>query len=64
MDGSDLVLYELDELEQLPQQLSMMLADRMCWEDIQKQAYQTANAAHTWADRAKQLHKEVLSKIL
>lgn len=63
-DGSDLVLYELDELEQLPQQLSMMLADRMCWEDIQKQAYQTANAAHTWADRAKQLHKEVLSKIL
>lgn len=62
-DGSDLMLYELDALEQLPEQLHMLLADRMRWETMQQQAYRTAAEAHTWAHRAGQLHKEVLSKI-
>lgn len=63
-DGRDLIFYELNELEQLPEQLNMLLADRPHWEELQRKGFETASKAHTWAHRAKQLHKEVLSKIL
>lgn len=63
-DGTDLIFYELNELEQLPEQLHMLLADRQRWEKLQRQGFETAENAHTWAHRARQLHKEVLSKIL
>lgn len=63
-DGEDLFFYELNELEQLPEKLHMLLSDRTHWEIIQKKGYETAVNAHTWAHRARRLHKEVLSKIL
>lgn len=63
-DGTDLIFYELNELEQLPEQLHMLLADRKLWENLQRQGFETAADAHTWAHRARRLHKEVLSKIL
>lgn len=62
-DGTDLIFYELNQLEQLPEQLHMLLADRQRWERLQRQGFETAASAHTWAHRARQLHKEVLSKI-
>lgn len=63
-DGADLMMYELDELERLPEQLHRLLADRTQWEALQKHGYAAAVDAHTWAHRARQLHKEVLSKIV
>lgn len=62
-DGSDLIFYELDDLEALPAQVSSLLADRDRWEKIQKKGYVTARARHTWANRARRIHEEILCKI-
>ncbi len=63
-DGEDVLFYELDRLEQLPERIQCLLADRARWEKIQRKGYETAAGAHTWAHRARQLHEEVLSKLL
>ena len=63
-EGEDILFYELDQLEELPEQISRLLADRPRWEKIQRQGYETAARGHTWGHRARQLHQEVLSKIL
>lgn len=63
VDGKDVMFYELDELEQLPERMEALLADRTRWEEMQKRGYETARRSHTWAHRARRIHKEVLSKI-
>lgn len=62
-DKTDVCFYELDELEKLPAQIESLLADRECWEKIQRQAYDTAAGQHTWSKRAERIHKEILCKI-
>lgn len=63
-DEKDVVFYELNELEQLPAKVENLLQNRELWEQIQGHAYRTAKNSHTWADRARFLHKEILCKIL
>lgn len=62
-DGKDVCFYELNELDRLPGQIRSLLADRERWEQMQKQAYETALESHTWAHRAKRIHEEILCKI-
>ena len=62
-DGEDVIFYELDQLDKLPQAIRDLLSDRERWERMQKQAYQTAYEKHTWDNRARRIHKEILCKI-
>ena len=62
-DGKDVMFYELDALEELPERIQNLLEDRTCWEEIQSHAFQTAKERHTWADRAQRLHEEILCNI-
>lgn len=59
----DVVFYELNELEKLPDQIQELLSDRNQWEQMQQTAYQTAVHAHTWEHRARKIHEEILCKI-
>ena len=58
----DVIFYQLDQLQQLPQQIRSILEDRERWEEMQKKAYHVASGAHTWAHRAKFIHEEMLCK--
>ena len=58
----DVIFYQLDQLQQLPQQIRSILEDRERWEEMQKKAYHVASGAHTWAHRAKRIHEEMLCK--
>lgn len=62
-DGKDVCFYELNELEMLPAQISALLGNREKWENMQKTAFEAAEKKHTWAERAKRLHEEILCKI-
>lgn len=62
-DGQDVAFYELDRLEELPDRVRSILANRPLWGKMQRQGYETAREAHTWGHRARRLHEEVLSKI-
>jgi spore maturation protein CgeB len=62
-DGSDVIFYELDQLDKLPEQVNALLKDRERWEQIQKRAYQTASEKHRWEHRAKRIHEEILCKM-
>lgn len=60
----DVIFYELDELNALPSRIRELLNNREQWEHLQKNAFETASAAHTWEHRVKRIHKEILCKIL
>lgn len=62
-NGRDVIFYELDELETLPEQIRSVLSDRDKWEEMQQQAFDTASSAHTWEHRARSIHEEILCKI-
>lgn len=62
-DGKDVLFYELDELEKLPEKIRGILSNRQQWEKMQRHAYKTAKQRHTWAHRAKRIHEEILCKI-
>lgn len=62
-DGKDVFFYELDELPQLAERIGILLGDREQWEAVQQHAYKTAKEHHTWADRARRLHEEILCNI-
>lgn len=62
-DNEDVLFYELNELEKLPGQVKSLLYNREKWECIQKQGYETARKRHTWAERARRIHEEILCKI-
>ena len=63
-DGKDVMFYELDQLDELSQGIKELLQDRGRWEEIQRRAYRTAAAGHTWDHRARRIHEEILCKIL
>lgn len=62
-DGKDYIKYDLDRLAELPEKIRELLVDRDRWEDIVKNGYNKAVNGHTWADRARFLHAEILCKI-
>lgn len=63
VDGEDVCFYELDALRDLPGQIRSLLEDREHWEQMQRHAYERAAKTHTWENRAKQIHEEILCKI-
>ena len=63
-DGKDYRLYDLAHLEKLPDMVHDILSNRVKWEQMQKNAYTLASKKHTWADRARRIHQEILCKIL
>lgn len=62
-DGKHYVKYDLSALQELPGKIREVLRDREKWEYIRKNGYETAAKKHTWADRARFLHSEILCKI-
>ena len=62
-DGKDYRLYDLAHLEKLPDMVHDILSNRVKWEQMQKNAYTLASKKHTWADRARSIHQEILCKI-
>lgn len=62
-DGEDIMFYELDNLKQLSESIRALLHHRERWEQIQRRAYKTAADRHTWEDRARRIHKEILCNI-
>lgn len=62
-DGKHYVKYDLSVLQELPGKIREVLCDREKWEYIRKNGYETAAKKHTWADRARFLHSEILCKI-
>ena len=62
-DGKDVMFYELDAREELPDRVRSLLGHREAWEAVQDRAWRTAGERHTWADRAERLHKEILCNI-
>lgn len=55
-EGIEYMRYDLDRLDLLPGMVKRLLNDRSRWENMQKQAYDKANASHTWQDRANRIH--------
>lgn len=62
-DGKDYIKYDLDRLAELPEKIRELLVSRDRWEDIVSNGYKKAVNGHTWADRARFLHAEILCKI-
>jgi hypothetical protein len=62
-DGKDYIRYELANLEKLPERVEEVLNDRDKWESIAQSGYRLASKNHTWADRARFLHSQILCKI-
>lgn len=62
-DGKDYIKYDLSKLEMLPEKIEDILADRGKWEYMVRSGYKRASRGHTWADRARFLHSEILCKI-
>ena len=62
-DGKEYVRYDLAKLEELPGRVEEVLSDREKWEYIVENGYRLAAEGHTWADRARFLHSEILCKI-
>lgn len=62
-EGKDVLFYELDELQRVPERVSNLLNNREKWEYMQREAYRTAKRSHTWEQRVRFIHKEILCKI-
>ena len=58
-DGKDCCLYSLKEMERLPEIAKELLADPDRMQAVADGGYELAKAGHTWAHRAKDLHKLV-----
>ncbi len=62
-DGKHYIRYRLSELDQLPGRILEVLGDREKWESMVHFGYRKAAGGHTWADRARFVHSEILCKI-
>ena len=62
-DGKDYIKYDLAALTELPGKIEELLVNRDQWERIVASGYKKAADGHTWADRARFLHSEILCKI-
>lgn len=60
VDGEDYIKYDLNHLDRLPEMAREILGNREKWEKITSRAYDLAKNGHTWADRAKFVHQEIL----
>lgn len=58
--NKNIVFYDLKQLEMLPFIVDGLLNDQMHMEQIQKDAFEYAIRNHTWYERAKTLHNELL----
>ncbi|MDE5938994.1 MAG: glycosyltransferase [Lachnospiraceae bacterium] len=58
-DGKDCSLYSLAEMEGLPETAKKLLSDPDRMQAVADGGYELAQAGHTWAHRAKTLHKLV-----
>lgn len=57
----DMLLFELEEIETLPQRVKRVLADNAYAKAIADRGYEKAKRLHTWKMRAKELEEDVLS---
>lgn len=62
-DGRDYIKYDLAALSELPGRITEVLEDRGKWEHMVENAWRIAADGHTWADRARFIHSEILCKI-
>ncbi len=63
-DGEDYLQYDLANLQELPEKVKDILSHREKWEFVRQHGYETARKHHTWAERAKCIHTEILCKII
>ena len=54
-DSESIQFYSLDQLDQLPQMVNMLLSDQELAESIAQQGYQLAVQSHTWTNRLQEL---------
>lgn len=54
-DNTDLILYDLEHLEDLPLQIKFLLANPELCSNISENGYKKALASHTWDNRATEL---------
>lgn len=59
-DERELVLFELKEIAQLPDQINGLLEDDLCAQKIADRGYQKAKEKHTWKNRAIELKTDIL----
>lgn len=65
-DGSEdgeMILFELEELEILPEKIKKLLNDPVLAQGIADRGYQKAKQSHTWTVRANELDGELLSEL-
>lgn len=62
-DGEDYVKYDLADLAELPGKIRRILSHPEEWEKMQKKAYALAEKKHTWANRVRRIHEEILCKM-
>lgn len=62
-DKAELMLFELDELEWLPDIIKELLADPKWMQQIADRGRQKALYHHTWKTRAMELHEDLLSQL-
>ncbi len=58
-DGENCILYNLKEIEKMPEQVKALLSDENKMQQIIDKGYETAKRGHTWAHRADFLSKMI-----
>ncbi len=64
-DGTDrreLLLFELQEISSLPDQIKALLEDETLAQEIADRGYEKAKAGHTWHNRAAELKQDILDQ--
>ena len=56
----DMILFDLEELDTLPEKVGKLLANPDLAQEIAERGYQKAKHYHTWAARAKELKTDLL----
>ena len=59
-DERELVLFELQEISSLPEQIKELLNDDVLLQSIADRGYRKAKEEHTWHNRTKELQKDIL----
>lgn len=62
-DQRDMVLFELESIDQLPEQVQELLEDVDKAQKIADRGYQKARALHTWRARAEELERDLLNQL-
>ncbi len=59
-DERELVLFELPEIDSLPDQIKELLKNDLLLQDIADRGYRKAKAEHTWRNRTEELKTDIL----